>query len=250
MKLLLMLLLLLLLPGDLAAVQGVIFQRRPQAMCSNNVASPLLYEDFENATGYDLAGWGEDIVGPGVINEDYTGVVLHGTQSLLVEEFDDDSTQTTNSFAASDHVWAHFRLRPTSMPSGLDSTVFRLNDASGNCQVRITLNSDGELRLQFACGGLAYQGSAVMTVNTTYTVWLEYDNDNGANAYGTLAFSTTEIRPTSGANFIDGTGTLTATQVSHVQIGKSGPSGGEDVHFILDHLIIDNEQIPDCPYVL
>jgi hypothetical protein len=209
--------------------------------------TPLLYEDFENPTGYDLAGWGEDVGPGGVVNEDYTATVLYGTQSLLVDELEDDPVMTTNSFAPQDRVWVAVIFRAVSIPDTADSTFLRLNDASGNCQIRLTLNNDGnEMRAQFACAGLAYLVGNI-SVNTTYYIWMEYWNDNGANSYVTVSFSTSPVKPTSGPGFMEATGTATATQVSHVQLGHSSGENGQEVDFIIDHLLIDDEPILDYP---
>lgn len=213
----------------------------------NHPATPLLYEDFENPAGYDLAGWATDLNAPGTINPDNTTNVLYGTQSLAVVEAEDDPTMVTNSFTASDHVFVAFRFKPTLLPDTTDSTVFRLNDVDGNCQVRITVNSDSEIRVQIACTGTAFQPATTLSIGTTYTIWLEYDNDNGANSYTSLGISTNGTRPTSGDGFIDGTGTSTATQVSHVQIGKTSAEASQHASFILDHLLIDDVQINDWP---
>lgn len=216
----------------------------------NHPPTPLLYEDFENATGYDLAGWGEDIFPPAVIDEDYTATVLYGTQSLFVDESNDDQCYVTNSFTASDHVWVAFLFRPTNVPDSANTGVIRLTDATDNCQLKFSLNSDGsskEPRIQFECAGTAFQPGATMVVDTTYRVWIEYWNNDGANSFATLAFSTNGIRPTSGDNFISGTGTSTATQVSRVGIGRPGSENGSEVDFIMDHLLVDDEQINDWP---
>jgi hypothetical protein len=213
----------------------------------NHPATPLLFEDFENPTGYDLAGWAEDIGPGGVVNEDYTATVLYGTQSLFIDEPNDDQAYTTNSFAANDRVWMAFRFRPTNIPDTADTGVIRLTDSANACQFRFTLNSDGEPRVQFGCGGTAFQPSATMAVNTTYTVWIEYWNDNGPNAYLSMAFSTGSVRPTSGSNFVEATGAQTATQVSRVLVGRPGSENGSEIDFIIDHLLIDDVQIESYP---
>lgn len=213
----------------------------------NHPLTPLLFEDFENPTGYDLAGWTEEIGPGGVVNEDYTSTVLYGTQSLFVDEMNDDPVFTTNSFTASGHVWVSFRFRPTNVPDSLDTAIIRFTDDSENCQFRATLNSDGELRMQFGCSGTTYQPAALLSVNTTYTIWIEYNKDNGANSYLSMAFSTGSIRPVAGDFFIDATGTSTATDVSRVMIGRPSSENGSEVDFIVDHLLIDDEQINNYP---
>lgn len=237
--------------GQVAATAGVgksipYLTRQPQQP-HNHPLTPLLYEDFENPSGYDLAGWGTDSVPPGTVNPDNTTNVLYGTQSLAIVEAEDDPTMATNSFPANDRVFVAFRFQATLLPDTTDSTFFRLNDASGNCQVRLTVNSDGEIRIQLACTGSALQTATLIAIGTTYTVWMEYDNDNGANSYGSLAISTGGTRPTSGDGFVDLTGTQTATQVSHIQIGKTSAEASQHLSFVIDHVLVDDVQINDWP---
>lgn len=215
----------------------------------NHPLTPLLYEDFENpdAYGYDLVGWAGEVIVPGVINPNYTATVLFGNQSLLLDEANDDPVYTTNSFTATDHIWTAFMFRPTNIPDSADTSVIRFTAANDACQFRFTLNSDGEPRVQFGCSGSAFGTTATMAVNTTYIVWIEYDNDNGANAVLTLAFSTNGIRPTSGDNFVTATGAQTATQASRVMIGRPGSENGSEIDFIIDHLLVDDVQINDWP---
>lgn len=213
----------------------------------NHPTSPLLYEDFENPSGYDLAGWGEDLFTPATINPDNTTNVLYGTQSLAIDESNDDQCYLTNSFTAQDHAWLSFLFRPMNAPDSADTGVIRFTDASENCQLKFTFNSDGEPRVQFGCTGPVYQPAATMSSGTTYQVWIEYHNDNGANSFVTMAFSTTGVRPTSGDNFVSATGVSTATQVSRVLIGRPGSENGSEIDFIMDHLLVDDEQIVDYP---
>lgn len=213
----------------------------------NHPATPLLFEDFEKAVGYDLAGWGENIGVPGVIDEDYVTTVLYGTQSLLIDEANDDPTYTTNSFTASGHVWVAMIFRPTSIPNGIDSTVLRLNDVNDVCQLRMTLNNDGgTLKIWPQCG-TPYATAFGMTINTTYYVWIEYNKNNGANSYASIGFSTTGVRPTGGGTFVEGTDVSSATDVSRIQLGHTAAENGQQVDFILDHLLVDDEQIVNYP---
>lgn len=213
----------------------------------NHPATPLLYEDFENPTGYDLAGWGEDIGPGGIINEDYTATVLYGTQSLFVDTPNDDQTQTTNSFAANGRVWIAFRFRPTAIIDPADSTVIALTDAGNTCQMKFTLNNDGGTVKIFSDCSTGTPTGFGMTTNTTYNVWIEYNKNNGANRFASIGFSTSGIRPTSGNNYAEHTSVITATDVSRIRIGHTTLEVNQEVDFILDHLIIDDEQIVNYP---
>lgn len=217
----------------------------------NHPESPLLYEDFENATGYDLAGWGENIAGiGGIVNEDYTSTVLYQTQSLRVSTTTDDTVVTTNSFTAQDRVFVSFLFRPLDVPaSSTGKSIIRLANASESCQMKLTINEDGQLFVYANCTGTPASPVLFLSLNTTYYIWIEYDNDNGANAIASVGISTTGIRPTSGDNFAQATAATTATQVSRVVIGNPGDENAinADMDSVYDHLLIDDVQIGDFP---
>lgn len=222
----------------------------PAVVQHNHPASPLLYEDFENATGYDLAGWGENVGPGGVINEDYTATVLYQTQSLRVSTANDDAVFTTNSFTAQDRVFVFFLYRPLDIPaSSSGKSIIRLTDSTENCQTKLTINEDGQTFLYAACGGTPASPALFLTINTTYYIWIEYDNDNGVNAYASIGISTTGVRPTTGDNFAEATATTTATQVSRVLIGNTADENpiAADMDSVYDHLLVDDAQIGDWP---
>lgn len=216
----------------------------------NHPSSPLLYEDFENVTGYDLAGWVENIGPGGVINEDYTATILYQTQSLRVLTANDDAVFTTNSFTAQDRVFMFFLYRPLDIPaSSSGKSIIRLADSTETCQMKLTINEDGQAFLYAACGGTPASPALFLTINTTYYIWIEYDNDNGVNAYASIGISTTGVRPTTGDNFAEATATTTATQVSLVMIGNTADENpiAADMDSVYDHLLVDDAQIGDWP---
>jgi hypothetical protein len=209
----------------------------------------LLYEDFENSSGYDLAGWAADVISPGTVNPDNTTNVLYGTQSLAVNESHDDQTRVTNSFADSSHIWVSFRLRiPNTPVAGTAGTIMSLKTAADSCQMRVRLNSDMELSIQPDCS-TSYITGFPLSLNATYIIWIEWNKDNGANSYASIAYSTIAgIRPTdsSSGQFIDGTGSQ-MSNVSLIQLGHSSAENGSEVDFIMDHLLIDDVQIGTYP---
>jgi len=216
----------------------------------NHPDAPLLFEDFENPTGYDLPGWSEVVAGIGVINEDYTSTVLYGTQSLFIDEDADDPVYTTNSFSANGHVWMSFLLRITAVttPPTQDQPIIKLTDSSNNSQVMLTYNGDGELKIKIGTSFTpSFQPGFGPSLNKTYYVWIEYWKDNGTTGYVSLGYSLGPIKPRNSENFVEGTFTSTATDVSRVQIGRNNAEVSLDVDFIMDHLIIDNKVITDYP---
>lgn len=214
----------------------------------NHPLTPLLFEDFENPTGYDLPGWTEVIVN-GAINEDYTATVLFGTQSLFVDQASDDPTYVTNSFAATSRVFLAFRFRVLSATDAAGPrSVIRLLAADNTCLYRLNINNDEQEIFGLICETSDSTQNLIFAYNTTYTVWIEYNRDNGANSYTSLAMSTSAIRPLPGsANFVEVAGVQLSTVPARIMIGSDNDDSQVELDFIVDHLLIDDEQINDWP---
>lgn len=215
----------------------------------NHPLTPLLYEEFDNPTGYDLPGWGEVVVA-GAVNEDYTATVLYGTQSLFVDGAGDDPTYTTNSFADTSRIWMAFRFRvisATPVGSGPRS-VLRLLNTNDTCLYRLNINDDEQELLGTICETGNNTSSLVFQYNTTYTVWIEYNRDDGANSYTSLAISTSSIRPLPGSpSFVEATGVQLSNVPARIMIGSNNDDTQLELDYIIDHLLIDDEQIVDWP---
>lgn len=165
--------------------------------------SYLLQENFEAAPGYDTA-WSEITV-TGTLNEDMStaGLSLQGSQCLRVEMAAQSGRAECTPFTSSGEVWLYFLFRPEVAAS---STIMTIQDASV-LNLRMRFTSTGALQL-VGVGSLT--APAPLPLNQTYHVWMHYKKGTGADAVGSLAWSTDGIRPDSGANFLGGTtGTFT-----------------------------------------
>jgi hypothetical protein len=214
----------------------------------NHPMTPLLEEHFERNPGYDWPGWGEFLGGSGpVVDEDYTSVVLNGSQSLRINHAPDDATYTSNSIPVIGHVWGFFRVRLISVEAANDCDLIRLTAGDGTCQFRVSVISDGGglLKVWPGCDSPAAAGFPLQ-IGTTYNLWFEYNKDNGSSvSYASAAFSTDPIKPTSGNQFVEATDAPTAQDVSRIILGGIGSA--MDVEFIMDYLVIDDVPIGDYP---
>ena len=216
----------------------------------NHPASALVFETFDS-TGYDLVGWTEVLTGAGgVVNEDYTTNVLSGTQSLYIKIPDDENGYVTNSFTATGTAYGYFQFRPISFATGEDQwkSVFRFEDSSGNSLCKVQIQESGFLRI--TTGSTSSSLTSVVSVNTTYHVWVYWKNSNGTDSECSLAVSSTQVKPTSGDYFTSATGTATGTQTSRVRLG--GGSDSEDAaaggcSFVPDYVLVDDDEIQSYP---
>ena len=102
--------------------------------------------------------------------------------------------------------------------------------------------STGTLRVNVGANSL----STVSTISasTTNHVWIHYVAGSGANAVGSVAFSTDGTKPTSGNNYTEittGTSTLSA---NNIRLTSAAANGGV---FIMDHVLVDDASIGNSP---
>lgn len=238
--------------GQIPAVVGI-GTKQPQPnrkpAYHNHPITPLLFETFDAASGYDLSGWGEVLNG-GTVDENYTSTVLSGTQSLFIDGAPDDPTYTTNGFAANGHVWIYFQCRVISadVPPP-EMSLVRLLDGGGATLMKVTYDAGDfpNMRIYGPSMALGYSPNGSITPGVTYHFWVEFNKNNGANAFVSLAFSTSPIRPTSGDNYVQGTEATSPTDVSVVMFGSPTDENGSNGSRIYDYLLIDDEQIGNYP---
>lgn len=219
--------------------------RNPQY--HNHPATPLLVEDFESLTDYDWPGWGEDNVN-GTINPNYTSTVLRGAQSGYFLLADDDQTYITNAIPSSSHLYLSAYIRVLSA-TGSDKTIFRYTDDSGVCIFKITLNADRELKSVVCQTGGSATPAFPLTIGVTYRIWAEWNRDNGANSYVNIAYSAGQIKPSASDTdrFAEVTSTSTGDNATRLMIGSPNDEVGQVIEYIVDHLIIDDEEIISYP---
>lgn len=202
--------------------------------------SYLLSENFEAAVGYDNVGWS---VNSGTPNPDYTTTVLEGTQSLLMSYIGAGTNQRLDAptLATQTDIWAYFLYRPLVLPAGFVGVAsFK---PSGASLMHLQITSTGAIR---AVGnfGSATPTTSVMSVNTTYHVWMHFKAGTGANGIQYVAFSTNGIRPTIGNNVSE---TTTTAETNTVDRMRFWAEGGTTWSYIVDKLRINNVEIGDNP---
>lgn len=207
----------------------------------NPPASPLILETFEGA-GYVNTGWTETLNG-GTIDEDYTGVVLDGAQSLRIVTGNGTSTYIDRTVTAAGQLWFFFQFRPVTL-SGTKS-IIDIADNAATTLGKVTLSAAGVVTV--------FSGAtSVSTVNTMgaggqYNVWVEYNKNNGANRICNVGFSTSTTRPTSGNGYAQASTTTSAVNIGDVFLGNFGTDFGSPVEYLYDYFIIDDAQIGDNP---
>ena len=180
-----------------------------------------LSDDFEETNTGGALGSGTDgfddtqiVTTNGTPNQDYTGVVLSGAQSLRLIVAADwvryvlSSTQTEADF--------HCAFQPVALPSSGSQVLFELEQAggAGTAPCAVYLYSTGALKIFNGTSGGAATVST-MTAGTSYRVWGHWKNDGTAS----VAFAVkngAETRPTSGNNYDSvsgGNGTQAIKQV-------------------------------------
>lgn len=200
--------------------------------------SYLIKQDFEG-TGYDNSEtWTENRT---VVDEDYTGIVLTGSQSLrVVTTLTNDVYAASPSFASQNEAWIYFQWRPVTLDGA--SYIAALY-GGGSERLWIRVNSDGTMRIDH--GAISSNTVATVTAGTTYNVWARYKIGAGTDGVGELAFSTTTTKPTSGSGFVSlANGTETAP-VTLCRLGNL--SFVRTIDFIYDKVRVDDVAIGDNP---
>jgi hypothetical protein len=205
---------------------------------SGTPASPLFAEQFEGANGgYDNAGWTTS--GTGLIQTNYTGVILHGTETMrFVTPDSNQSYAYSAAWSAGNERFIYFLFRPVSTPGAGD--ILQLWDSGFSSVSDLQLTGTGAL--QIAHGSATATTVSTMSDGTTYHVWVTYNNSADTANVG---FSTTGTRPTSGNAFAQTTAGTSTTNAERVFIGFSGFDGINEVLF--DRIYVDDVQIGDNP---
>lgn len=168
------------------------------------VAAYLLSESFEG-TGYENS-WTE----AGTPNEDYTTVVLDGSQSLGLVSSGDSSYA---SFAAQSSVWFYCMFRFPSATNNNTSHLIQLRDSGGAEVCGMRFASGGVYTISHGTANASSAASAYASA-TTYHIWLHYTKGTGANGTLDLYFSSTSTQPGSPSlSITTGTATADAAQI-------------------------------------
>jgi hypothetical protein len=196
----------------------------------------LREQGFEGA-GYDNGEtWTES---GATINEDYTGVVLDGSQTLRIA-WASTAPNTKTSFTSVDEVWVYFLLRPITIENA--NRIIASITGSGTRVLELkVVASTAALRVQW---GSTATTVGTLSAATTYHVWVHYKKGTGANSIIDVGFSTDGTRPTSGNNFAQSTSNSSTIQVNELILGE-GTSYIQE--YLYDKVRVDDVQIGDNP---
>jgi len=200
--------------------------------------SYLVNQNFEG-TGYDNSESWSETTSSGTVDEDYTGVVLLGSQSLRLNSNEGEVVDTKTSFTAQSTAWAFCLFQPKTWNSSVGDTQFYLADGSNNILAGMFVQNDGTVK--FKVNGSSSAASATtLSLDQTYYVWIHYVTSGTC----TLYMSTTSTRPSSdGSGAVVLTGTAAATNTSKV-ILYNGYFGGQ---FIFDKVLVSGSEIGNNP---
>lgn len=192
--------------------------------------SYLVKQGFEG-TGFDNGEtWTKS---GGTVNEDYTGIVLEGSQSLLIQAAA-ATAYAYADFAAQTTCEAYFLFRIETWPS-TERFICKITDSGGtNTLASVGINATGKLSIRSGAS-LAVTTDAV-TVSTLTHVWVHYTKGAGANAVGTVAFSTDGTKPGSGNAFQQVTNSTATTDATRIQIGTSNTG---TITFVADKIRVN-----------
>jgi hypothetical protein len=230
----------LLLPGIVApmrlSAQGDFVPHRRKAFRSAPGVTYVLEENFEG-TGIP-SGW---TAGNATHDYDYTTTALQGSQSYRQTGAATSPSLTSTTFTGASTMEAYTRIRFISLPTAAYRAFYLLN-GTAEC-IRISVTATGAVEVR-AGGGTAVSTTDTMTTGVTYHLWCRYVAGSGANAFGSVAWSTDGTRPTSGNKYresTNGTATLNPDRIRY------GVANGNTFDVIYDRGLASTGTIPNNP---
>ncbi len=157
-------------------------------------------EDFE-AVGYELGldgtnpTWSES--GSGTINPNYTTVVLSGSQSYLIDDYDEAKAclPTLTLATACSPFDMYFMCQTTDHSPG-DEYMLYLEEVGDSNMVRLRVKGGGKT-LHADVTDTETSSGVDIALSTTYHIWVHYVKGTGANAVLDVYISTTADKPSS-----------------------------------------------------
>lgn len=203
--------------GTAHAVAGFILN--PYRFVSSG-SSFLLNQNFEG-TGYDNGEtWTE--AGTGTVDEDHTGTVIAGSQSLRINLASQNGSSYTE-FTAQSALYIKFRFRVASTNGG-NQVVATIRDGA-TVLGTLTLAGASRVLRATAAGGSNGTSTDVLPVDTNLYVWFEYIQGTGANAICRCGWATTDSKPslasTGTKTGVSSNGTSTS-QPNRLYFGNTG----------------------------
>jgi hypothetical protein len=163
------------------------FILNPYRLASSG-SSFLLQEGFEG-TGYENT-WTESATG--TVDEDNTGTVIAGSQSLRVN-LSAQTGSTYASFAAQSSLFVKFRFRVASTNGG--NQVFATIRDGTTVLATYTMAGASRVLRATAAGGSNGTSSDAVPVDTDLYVWIEYEAGPGTLSVARIGWATTDSKP-------------------------------------------------------
>jgi lipopolysaccharide/colanic/teichoic acid biosynthesis glycosyltransferase len=197
---------------------------------SGAAPSYLLSEGFEGP-GYENAGWSPSI-STTAPDPDYTTPALVGTHSLRCN----GASFIQRSFVRSDPFYCYFRARWQSW----SDYKYVVDWLDANQSSTATLFTSYGNKLEIRHGLVSVPGSTVLSLNTTYHVWLEWTKGTGSDGTMKLFVSLDGTKPALPEASIN---TGNGVAIAFFDVGPFG--AGTDA--IYDQILIDDEVIGSSP---
>lgn len=203
-------------------------------------ATYLLTENFEG-TGYDETITGSWTESSGTPDEDYatSPAPLAGSQSLELNDAGANERIDSPTYAATADIWLYFLVHFNSLPAATETVASFRNSTTEMCSMQIT--SAGLLRVAMT-GGNSVTTVSAMSAGTTYHVWIHYTAGSGANAFGSVAFSTDGTKPTSGNAYTQKTDSTATASSDNIRLRSDGA-----IQLFMDKVRVDDANIGDNP---
>jgi len=183
-------------------------------------------ETFEG-TGTSVAGWKYGDNSSGVItNVDYTTAPapLNGSQSLLIRNPDSQAGTLNLVIPSSAQVDLRWMMVLTNTIVN-NTRLIKLDDNVGAAMFEVQVQATS---LRVVHGTANATTVSDLAINTLYYCWAQYVKGSGANGVGSVRFSTSKVKPSSG----DGVASLTT---------GSSVNNATDFYFIVNSVSFGSE---------
>lgn len=222
--------------NDLAAiVSGAVTNNSTQG------TAYLVNQRFEGANYDNGESWTE--TGIGVVDEDYTGVVLDGTQSLRLSGTGEDAASKI-TFSATSEIWGYMMFR--TQGSNTVSNILRILAAADTPVASVYNDGTGKLVAYDDVGASGTAGTVdAMSPDTTYHLMWRYKKGTGSDSVIEVEFSTTPTFTGSGNKFTSKTNGQAVSDAVGIELGNRTAAFTYDLVF--DKVIVDDVAIGNNP---
>jgi len=236
----------LILTAILALLEWLTYPARGQAIWGNAVLNTysvaavtpapayLLSEGFEG-TGYENT-WIET----GTPDEDYTGVALDGSQSLLINP-NNATMNTFTTFTEQSELWVYFMMHVVDRDTNNARILLSVTDAATNVISMVEAINTGTLRITHGSAESS-KSVAKLTNGVTYHVWVYYKAGTGSDGLASLSFDTTATKP-GAPNCAITTGTATTNAYAF----RLGSTVATTHSYVYDKVRVNDSVIESSP---